>query len=56
MALDNLRDFLGAIEARGELARVTHPVAVRYGWASFTDANLYNSAGLPASTFTAEAP
>src|SRR6266852_7179845 len=28
MALDNLRDFLGALDARGELARVAHPVSV----------------------------
>jgi sialate O-acetylesterase len=32
-------------------AAVPHPVRVRYAWASFTDANLFNSAGLPASTF-----
>jgi len=30
---------------------VPHPVHVRYAWASFTDANLFNAAGLPASTF-----
>src|SRR3989475_12161132 len=28
MALDNLRDFLGALDARGELARVAHTVSV----------------------------
>lgn len=27
------------------------PWRLRYGWQSFTDANLYNDAGLPASTF-----
>jgi sialate O-acetylesterase len=27
------------------------PFQVRYAWASFTGANLYNAAGLPASTF-----
>lgn len=32
-------------------AAVPHPTAVRYAWASFTDANLYNSTNLPASTF-----
>jgi sialate O-acetylesterase len=32
------------------------PVQVRYGWESFTDANLYNGAALPASTFAAEVP
>jgi len=29
--------------------KVTHPVAVRYGWASNPDCNLYNKDGLPAS-------
>ncbi len=33
-------------------AAVQHPARVRYAWASFTDANLFNAAGLPASTFT----
>jgi sialate O-acetylesterase len=28
------------------------PRYVRYGWTNFTNANLYNAAGLPASTFT----
>uniref|UniRef100_A0A7V5CU06 Sialate O-acetylesterase n=1 Tax=Acidobacterium capsulatum TaxID=33075 RepID=A0A7V5CU06_9BACT len=35
---------------------VSAPMAVRYGWASYTDANLYNGAGLPASTFEAQVP
>ncbi|HEY0795346.1 MAG TPA: sialate O-acetylesterase [Acidisarcina sp.] len=30
------------------------PVYVRYAWAGFSDANLYNQAGLPAPTFTSE--
>lgn len=30
---------------------VTSPVAVRYGWDNWTEANLTNSAGLPASPF-----
>ena len=30
---------------------VSWPAAVRYGWQGFTDADLRNSAGLPASTF-----
>jgi len=38
------------VEAQG----VSHPKAVRYGWASWTDANLFNKAGLPASTFTSQ--
>jgi sialate O-acetylesterase len=32
-------------------AQVPQPVAVRYGWSSNPPANLYNSAGLPASPF-----
>jgi sialate O-acetylesterase len=36
-------------------AEVSAPVAVRYGWTPFTDANLVNAANLPASTFRAEA-
>ena len=31
---------------------VPHPIHIRYAWASFTDANLFNADGLPASTFT----
>ena len=31
--------------------QVTHPVQVRYGFSPFTDGNLVNGAGLPASTF-----
>jgi sialate O-acetylesterase len=27
------------------------PVAVRYGWANWSNCNLYNKAGLPASPF-----
>jgi sialate O-acetylesterase len=30
---------------------VSAPVAVRYGWAAYTNANLFNSAGLPAVPF-----
>lgn len=36
--------------------QVKHPRYVRYGWQPFTRANLINKAGLPASTFRAEAP
>lgn len=32
-------------------AAVPRPTRVRYAWASFTDANLFNASGLPASTF-----
>jgi sialate O-acetylesterase len=34
-----------------EAAGVSHPQVVRYGWASWTDANLFNKEKLPASTF-----
>jgi sialate O-acetylesterase len=30
---------------------VKHPLSVRYAWQPFTDANLINGAGIPASTF-----
>ena len=33
--------------------KVAKPVSVRFGWADFTDANLYNSAHLPAVPFRA---
>ncbi|HEV2577246.1 MAG TPA: sialate O-acetylesterase [Acidobacteriaceae bacterium] len=32
-------------------ANISHPTRIRYAWSSFTDANLANGAGLPASTF-----
>jgi sialate O-acetylesterase len=32
-------------------ASVPHPAFVRYGWANFSNCNLYNQAGLPASPF-----
>jgi len=35
---------------------VPEPVEVRYAWQNFSDANLYNRAPLPASTFAAKAP
>ena len=43
----------------GETVRVNAegvpaPVYVRFGWASVVNANLYNAAGFPASTFTSE--
>jgi sialate O-acetylesterase len=37
-------------------AEVAEPVQVRYAWQNFTDANLYNGASLPASTFVAQVP
>ena len=33
-----------------------NPMYVRYGWMSVMETNLYNAAGLPASTFTSEPP
>jgi sialate O-acetylesterase len=33
---------------------IKSPSYVRYAWANFSTANLYNSAGLPASTFSSE--
>jgi len=35
-------------------AAVSHPVAVRYGWANVPDVNLYNREGLPASPFRSD--
>jgi sialate O-acetylesterase len=35
-----------------QAADVSKPKTVRYAWASYTEANLYNKDGLPASTFT----
>jgi sialate O-acetylesterase len=35
-----------------ESPSVPHPEYVRYAWPNFPHANLYNGAGLPASTFT----
>ena len=32
--------------------QIVQPKFVRFGWSNATDANLYNSAGLPAGTFT----
>lgn len=36
--------------------KVPHPAFVRYGWSSYTNGNLVNEAGLPASTFSSEYP
>ena len=46
-------DGTSTVEVKSE--NVPYPLAVRYGWQPFTDANLINSAGLPASTFRFEA-
>ncbi len=37
-------------------AQVAQPTQVRYAWQDFTEATLYNSAALPASTFIADVP
>ena len=37
-----------------EASGVSQPKFVRYGWASWTDANLFNKDKLPASTFTSK--
>jgi sialate O-acetylesterase len=34
--------------------QISHPAYVRFGWAGVVEGNLYNAAGLPASTFTSE--
>lgn len=44
---------------QGNTIHVSHPQAkqpqrIRYAWTPYTDANLYNKAGLPASTFSEE--
>jgi sialate O-acetylesterase len=41
-----------SVEVRSNAIKT--PEYVRYGWENFTGANLYNAAGLPASTFTSE--
>lgn len=35
---------------------IAHPMQVRYAWAGYTEAKLYNAANLPASTFLATVP
>ena len=35
-------------------SEIKSPKYVRYAWANFSTANLYNNAGLPASTFSSE--
>ena len=37
-----------------QAAGIAHPKYVRYGWAGWTDANLFNKDRLPASTFTSQ--
>src|SRR5919107_1046105 len=51
MALDNLRDFLKAIDGIGELARVTHPVRARLEIAEIADRCMKSPGGGPALLF-----
>ena len=47
----------GRVEGSSILVRsstLTHPLFVRYAWMGFVSGSLYNSAGLPASTFSSE--
>ena len=34
--------------------KVKKPVAVRYGWKNYVEGNLYNTKGLPASSFRSD--
>ena len=51
MALDNLRDFLGALDARGELVRVERPVSVDKEITEIADRCMKSPAGGPALLF-----
>jgi len=51
MALDNLRDFIKAIEAAGELVRVVHPVRARLEIAEIADRCMKSPGGGPALLF-----
>src|SRR5437667_4885096 len=52
MALDNLRALVEAIEARGELARVAHPVSVNKEITEIADRCMKSPGGGPALLFT----
>lgn len=49
---DSVRIVGNRLEASSN--KVMHPAYVRYGWASFSEGNLVNEVGLPASTFSSE--
>ncbi len=51
MAIDNLREFIRAIDGIGELARVTHPVRARLEVAEIADRAMKSKAGGPALLF-----
>src|SRR5256885_10983611 len=51
MALDNLRAFLGALEARGEVTHVAHPVSVDRQITEVADRCMKSPGGGPALLF-----
>lgn len=51
MALNNLRDFIRAIDGIGELVRVTHPVRARLEIAEIADRTMKSPGGGPALLF-----
>src|SRR4051795_12786273 len=51
MALDNLREFINAIDGIGELARVAHPVQARLEIAEIADRVMKSPGGGPALLF-----
>ncbi|HEY4648891.1 MAG TPA: UbiD family decarboxylase domain-containing protein, partial [Gemmatimonadales bacterium] len=51
MALDNLRDFIKAIDGIGELARISHPVSVHLEIAEIADRVMKSPGGGPALLF-----
>src|SRR5205814_9472301 len=51
MALDNVRDFLGALDARGELVRVDRPVSVDKEITEIADRCMKSGDGRPALLF-----
>src|ERR1700694_4552233 len=52
MALDNLREFLKAIDAAGDLRRVEHPVSVDKEMTEIADRCMKSPGGGPALLFT----
>ena len=54
-------EFAGAAGGSGSVVSVRadavpEPVAVRYGWANYTEANLFGGTGLPAAPFRMMVP
>src|SRR5438445_11405688 len=52
MALDSLRDFVAAVDARGDLARVEHPVSIDKEITEIADRCMKSPGGGPALLFT----